>query len=292
MWASLKAARNADPRWPDVPNATRWAGIGRVRADLVVRAQERGHVHELGREGGLAGARVLAHRRVGSSWQRDRAGVTGHSTAPVRASPSRVPGREGAPPRACDTHFRALDAVGMRGKHAHSRLCTPAGVSPALEVLRTHVVDTATSNACVRRRLGEENRRRPGRRIHDPGGRRRRWCRPMDPARGPCRGVPRFRMSTNPASSRMTAGRGRRVRGQEGFLSFSSSMLGGCCAQNRVDLERLAAQVRVGVVARERGPSSLSVRQGGAGTVAGEADGYVGAGSSPCGRWPASEMTS
>src|SRR5687767_732699 len=26
MWASLKAPRNAEPRWPDVPNATRWAG--------------------------------------------------------------------------------------------------------------------------------------------------------------------------------------------------------------------------------------------------------------------------
>ncbi len=26
MWASLKAPRNAEPRWPEVPKATRWAG--------------------------------------------------------------------------------------------------------------------------------------------------------------------------------------------------------------------------------------------------------------------------
>ena len=57
-------------------------GVGRVGPDLVVRAEQGRDVNELGRDGGLAGARVLAHRGPRS---RMAAGVALGPTIPVRS---------------------------------------------------------------------------------------------------------------------------------------------------------------------------------------------------------------
>ena len=52
MWSSLKDSRNADPRWPDVPNVDPLPGLGRVGVLGVVGGDQGGHVDQV-RFGGL-----------------------------------------------------------------------------------------------------------------------------------------------------------------------------------------------------------------------------------------------
>ena len=93
MCPSLNAERSAEPRWPDVPNATRWVGSD-GSGTLVVRTEERLDVDEARRVGGLAGARMLAHRDSGSvvaGWTYGTAGF-GHGVGTVAGQFGIVPG--------------------------------------------------------------------------------------------------------------------------------------------------------------------------------------------------------
>ena len=62
MWSSLKLPRSDEPRWPEVPKATRCAGSEGSGFDRVVRGDEARDVDEEGAGGGLAGELVQGHR--------------------------------------------------------------------------------------------------------------------------------------------------------------------------------------------------------------------------------------
>ena len=172
MWASLKAARNADPRWPDVPNATRCAGSdGSGRISSYARRRAATSTRSDGRAGWPArGCWVIAGRVAQAA-----AGRARRRTIPVRTGPGdghrgpRSPAAASVPTayvapawapagRACDAHSVAPRAAGMRGK-PRAQAERSSGALPLQACFVCTSSDAAPSNVRVRR-CGT---RRPGR---------------------------------------------------------------------------------------------------------------------------------
>ena len=54
MWSSLNEASNAEPRWPDVPNATRCAATEEIWVEVVKGGDETRNIHKRVGSGVLA----------------------------------------------------------------------------------------------------------------------------------------------------------------------------------------------------------------------------------------------
>ena len=57
MWSRLNAVSRLDPRWPEVPNTTRWSGIGDVGMQVLV-----------GREHGVDVDEIAGLSRLSCAW--------------------------------------------------------------------------------------------------------------------------------------------------------------------------------------------------------------------------------
>ena len=202
MWASLKLRRRAEPRWPEVPKATRWAGSrGSGCSGRVAPRRRSGTSTRTVAGGGLAGegvghvlecGTVPALRQLRQGLSRPLPGRKMAACSSPRWSPPCSPRARGSPTRLADPRARAR-AGHVRGPAGRGRRRQDRGGAhrpghlraPAPQLLRPR-----TGRSAVGPGLGRQvGRLRGDQREHVPGGLPHRGLAHADP--GPRQPAPR-----------------------------------------------------------------------------------------------------